>query len=85
MTINCVWEHNGRDTFALCGGFCRHIPAEKHWKPLSENASGNMLLSQMVRQKAVTSMDIAIIGEKVSELAICDADSDVLLKVKKHR
>ena len=27
-------------------------------------------------------MDIVIIEEKVSELAICDADSDVLLKVK---
>ena len=31
-------------------------------------------------KKAVTSMDIAIIGEKVSELAICDADSDVLFE-----
>ena len=34
-------------------------------------------------KKAVTSMDIAIIEEKVSELAICDADSDVLFESEK--
>lgn len=62
-----------------------HTPAEKHWKPLSGKFKQKYALISMVRQKAVTSMDIAIIEEKVSELAICDADSDVLLKVKKHR
>ena len=30
-------------------------------------------------------MRIAIIEEKVSELAICDADSDVLFESEKHR
>ena len=34
-------------------------------------------------KKAVTSMDIVIIEEKVSELAICDADSDVLFESEK--
>ena len=69
MTINCVWEHNGRDTLLYAVDFVGCIyPRRNIGSRCPENASGNMLLSQMVRQKAVTSMDIAIIGEKVSSL-----------------
>lgn len=60
-----------------------HTPAENIGSRCPENASRNMLLSQWCGKKAVTSMDIAIIEEKVSELAICDADSDVLFESEK--
>lgn len=85
MTINCVWEHNGRDTLLYAVDLWVHTPAEKHWKPLSGKCKQKYALISMVRQKAVTSMDIVIIEEKVSELAICDADSDVLFESEKHR
>ena len=61
-----------------------HTPAEKHWKPLSGKCKQKYaLISNGAAKNAVTSMDIVIIEEKVSELAICDADSDVLFESEK--
>ncbi|MBQ7378986.1 MAG: hypothetical protein IJW70_04810 [Clostridia bacterium] len=84
MTINCVWEHNGNDTLLYAvdyiGAYTRgenletamaKMPAEivSYLKWLGEDISGNV--------------DVVITGEKDSDLAIKDADSDVLFESEK--
>ena len=81
MTINCVWEHNGRDTLLYAvdfvGAYTRGETLEAAVRKMQAEICSYL---KWCGKKAVTSMDIAIIGEKVSELAICDADSDVLFE-----
>lgn len=84
MTINCVWEHNGDDTLLYAENF---VGAYTRGETL-EAAILKMKteISSFLRwrgQKAGTCMDVAIIEEKVSELTICDADSDVLFESEK--
>ena len=84
MTINCVWEHNGNDTLLYAvdyvGAYTRgesldiakaKMPAEilSYLKWCGENASNDF--------------EIVITGEKVSDLNIKDADSDVLFESEK--
>ena len=84
MTINCVWEHNGRDTllYALdfVGAYTRGETLEAAVRKMQAEICSYL---KWCGKKAVTSMDIVIIEEKVSELAICDADSDVLFESEK--
>ena len=81
MTINCVWEHNGRDTLLYAvdfvGAYTRGETLEAAVRKMQAEICSYL---KWCGKKAVTSMDIAIIEEKVSELAICDADSDVLFE-----
>ena len=84
MTIKCVWEHNGNDTLLYAtdfiGAYTRgesletaksKMPAEvaSYLKWLGEDISDNI--------------DVVITGEKASDLAIKDADSDVLFESEK--
>ena len=84
MTINCVWEHNCNDTLLYAvdyiGAYTRgesleaakaKMPSEivSYLKWLGEAPAGNM--------------EIVIVGEKAPELAIRDADSDVLFESEK--
>ena len=84
MTINCVWEHNGNDTLLYAvdyiGAYTRgesleiakaKMPGEiaAYLKWLGEDASDNI--------------EVVIVGEKGSDLAIKDADSDVLFESEK--
>ena len=84
MTINCVWEHNGNDTLLYAvdyvGAYTRgesldvakaKMPAEisSYLKWCGENTSNDF--------------EIVITGEKVSDLNIKDADSDVLFESEK--
>ena len=84
MTINCVWEHNGRDTLLYAvdfvGAYTRGETLEAAVRKMQAEICSYL---KWCGKKAVTSMDIAIIEEKVSELAICDADSDVLFESEK--
>ena len=83
-TINCVWEHNGNDTLLYAvdyvGAYTRgesldvaksKMPAEisSYLKWCGENTSNDF--------------EIVITGEKVSDLNIKDADSDVLFESEK--
>ena len=81
MTINCVWEHNGRDTLLYAvdfvGAYTRGETLEAAVRKMQAEICSYL---KWCGKKAVTSMDIVIIEEKVSELAICDADSDVLFE-----
>ena len=84
MIVNCVWEHNGNDTllYALdyIGAYTRgesleiakaKMPGEiiSYLKWLGEDTSDNI--------------EVVITQEKDSELAIKDADSDVLFESEK--
>ena len=84
MTINCVWEHNGNDTLLYAvdyiGAYTRgesleiakaKMPGEiiSYLKWLGEDTSDNI--------------EVVITQEKDSELAIKDADSDVLFECEK--
>lgn len=84
MIINCVWEHNGNDTLLYAvdyiGAYTRgeslqvakaKMPCEiaSYLKWLGEDATDNI--------------EIIIVGEKDSDLAIKDADSDVLFESEK--
>ena len=84
MTINCVWEHNGRDTLLYAvdfvGAYTRGETLEAAILKMQTEISSYL---QWSGQKADMRMDVAIIEEKVSELTICDADSDVLFESEK--
>ena len=84
MTINCVWEHNGRDTLLYAvdfvGAYTRGETLEAAVRKMQAEICSYL---KWCGKKAVTRMDITIIGEKGSELAICDADSDVLFESEK--
>ena len=82
--INCVWEHNGDDTLLYAvdyiGAYTRgesleiakaKMPGEivSYLKWLGDDVSDNI--------------EVAIIGAKASDLAIKDADSDVLFESEK--
>ena len=84
MTINCVWEHNGDDTLLYAvdyiGAYTRgesleiakaKMPGEivSYLKWLGDDTSDNI--------------EVVITQEKDSELAIKDADSDVLFESEK--
>ena len=88
MTIKCVWEHNGNDTLLSAidyiGAYTRgesleiakaKMPGEivSYLKWLGEDTSDNI--------------EVVITQEKDSELAIKDADSDMLFESEKapHR
>lgn len=84
MTINCVWEHNGDDTLLYAenfvGAYTRGETLEAAILKMQTEISSYL---QWCGQKADMRMDVAIIEEKVSELTICDADSDVLFESEK--
>ena len=84
MTINCVWEHNGDDTLLYAenfvGAYTRGETLEAAILKMQTEISSYL---QWCGQKADTRMDVAIIEERVSELTICDADSDVLFESEK--
>ena len=84
MTINCVWEHNGDDTLLYA---IDHIGAYTRGESL-EIAKAKMpgeIVSYLkwVGEDTTNNMEIIIVGEKDSELAIKDADSDVLFESEK--
>ena len=84
MTVNCIWEHNGNDTLLYAtdyiGAYTRgesleiakaKMPQEiiAYLKWLGEDTSDNI--------------EVVIVEEKDSNLAINDADSDVLFESEK--
>ena len=84
MMINCVWEHNGNDTLLYAvdfvGAYTRGETLEIAAPKMQTEISSYL---KWCGKKVDTSIDVSIIGEKVSGLAICDADSDVLFESEK--
>ena len=84
MTINCVWEHNGNDTLLYAidyiGAYTRGESLEiAKAKMPSEIVSYLKWLGEDVTD----TIEIIITQEKDSDLAIKDADSDVLFESEK--
>lgn len=84
MTVKCVWEHNGSDTLLYLtdyiGAYTRGENLDEAIKKIpGEIASYN----KWVGNNSLDNVEIAIGEEKVSELKISDADSDVIFESEK--
>ena len=79
MKIKCVWEHNGNDSLIyscnLIGAFTRGVSKEDALKKMESEI---ISYCAWAGQSVTLPLDIIITQEKVSELNIRDADSDVI-------
>lgn len=84
MKINCVWEHNGHDTLLwavdLVGAYTR---GENLGVAMAKMPSEIASYLRWTREVIPEESEIRIVGEKQSDLAIKDADSDVLFESEK--
>lgn len=81
MTINCVWEHNGNDTLLYAvdyiGAYTRGESLEIAKAKMPEEIVAYLKWSG---EDTSDNIEVVIVGEKCSDLAIRDADSDVLFE-----
>ena len=79
LKIKCVWEHNGNDSLIyscnLIGAFTRGVSKEDALKKMESEI---ISYCAWAGQSVTLPLDIIITQEKVSELNIRDADSDVI-------
>ena len=79
MKIKCVWEHNGNDSLLysgnFIGAFTRGVSKEDALKKMESEI---ISYCAWAGQSVTLPLDIIITQEKVSELNIRDADSDVI-------
>ena len=84
MTINCVWEHNGNDTLLYASDYIGAYTRGESLEIAKAKMPG-VILSYLkwLGEDVTDSIEIIITQEKDSELAIKDADSDVLFESEK--
>ena len=79
MKIKCIWEHNGNDSLLysgnFIGAFTRGVSKEDALKKMESEI---ISYCAWAVQSVTLPLDIIITQEKVSELNIRDADSDVI-------
>ena len=79
MTINCVWEHNGNDTLLYAsdyiGAYTRGENLEIAIAKMPHEISSYL---KWLGEDTSDNVEVVIVGEKDSDLAIKAADSDVL-------
>ena len=84
MIINCVWEHNGNDTLLYAidfiGAYTRGESLEIAKAKMPDEIASYL---KWLGEDAFENIEIIIAGEKDSDLAIKDADSDVLFENEK--
>lgn len=84
MTINCVWEHNGNDTLLYAvdyiGAYTRGESLEIAKAKMPEEIVSYL---KWVGEDTSDNIEVVIVEEKGSDLAIKDADSDVLFESEK--
>ena len=84
MIINCVWEHNGNDTLLYAidfiGAYTRGESLEIAKTKMPDEIASYL---KWLGEDAFENIEIIIAGEKDSDLAIKDADSDVLFENEK--
>lgn len=84
MEIGCVWEHNGMDTLLyadrLIGAFARGVSLEEAMQKMHREVAAYLRWLGEPQPEMVT---LRILQEQESELAIRDADSDVLFDSEK--
>ena len=81
MTVNCVWEHNGNDTLLYAvnyiGAYTRGENLDVAIKKMPNEINSYLMWRG---ENDIENIEIAIVGEKESELDIKDADSDFLFE-----
>ena len=84
MTINCVWEHNGNDTLLYAvdyiGAYTRGESLEIAMSKMPQEIISYL---KWLGEDTSDNIEVVITQEKDSELAIKDADSDVLFGSEK--
>ena len=84
MTINCVWEHNGNDTLLYASDYIGAYTRGKSLEIATAKMPGEILsYLKWLGEDVTDSIEIIITQEKDSDLAIKDADSDVLFESEK--
>lgn len=84
MSINCVWEHNGNDTLLYAIDYIGAYTRGKSLEAATAKMPGEIIsYLKWLDEDTTDNMEIIIAGEKDSELAIKDADSDVLFESEK--
>ncbi len=86
MKIRCVWEHNGNDSILYADNFAGAFTRGPSKAAAIEKMPSE--ITSYLKWKGDTVPDLLepeIVQEKISELPISDADSDVILTRKeKH-
>ena len=86
MKIHCVWEHNGNDSLLYAsnyiGAFTRGKTKDIALSKMSDEVRSYL---HWRNGQIPESFEIEIVQEKLSELNICDADSDVLFEAEKGK
>ena len=84
MKVNCVWEHNGNDTLLYAvdyiGAYTRGENLEIAIAKMPHEISSYL---KWLGEDTSDNMEVVLVGEKDSDLAIKDADSDVLFENEK--
>ena len=84
MTINCVWEHNGNDTLLYASDYIGAYTRGESLEIAKVKMPGEILsYLKWLGEDVTDSIEIIITQEKDSDLAIKDADSDVLFESEK--
>ena len=84
MIVNCVWEHNGNDTLLYAidfvGAYTRGESLEIAKAKMPQEIVAYL---EWLGEDTSDNIEVVIIEEKGSDLAIKDADSDVLFESEK--
>ena len=84
MKIRCIWEHNGSDSLIYSDNYIGAFTRGKS-REIALNKMANEITAYLkwCGEAVAESLETEVIQEKVSELNICDADSDVLFETEK--
>ncbi len=84
MKIKCLWEHNGNDSMLYStkypGAFTRGKTKEEALQKMPLEIKSYLIWKG---SKLIDSFEPTIIQEKESDLAICDADTNILFEDEK--
>lgn len=84
MTVKCVWEHNGDDTVLYAVDYIgAYTRGENIDVAISKMPREIVSYTKWLGEDITDITDIMVVGEKESDLAINDADSDVLFESEK--
>ena len=84
MTINCVWEHNGNDTLLYAVDYIgAYTRGESLEIAKAKMTSEIVAYLRWLGEDTTDNIEVVIVGKKASDLAIKDADSDVLFESEK--
>lgn len=84
ITVNCVWEHNGNDTLLYATDYIgAYSRGENLETAMAKMPREIVSYCKWRSEDIVDNIEVIIAQEKESDLAIKDADSDVLFEAEK--